>query len=153
MRALEPWVERPLATFLAESEARLTLLMTSTGQVVAQHGFTRAFDVMSAAALGAGILSSTEEMARVLGVSPFQALAHQGTDQGMILSGFETPAGRWIGLVVFGRDTTLGVVRLFFDRMVAELVTAAPSDEPKGEVLAQDFERELQSSLRSLFGR
>ena len=54
MRALEPWVERPLATFLTESEARLTLLMTSSGQVVAQHGFTRAFDVMSAAALGAG---------------------------------------------------------------------------------------------------
>ncbi len=153
MRALEPWVERPLATFLTESEARLTLLMTSSGQVVAQHGFTRAFDVMSAAALGAGIISSTEELARVLGVSRFQAMSHQGMDQGMFLSGFDTPVGRWIGLVVFGRDTTFGVVRLFFDRMIAELVAAAPADEPKGEVLAQDFEHELHSSLRSLFGR
>lgn len=153
MRALEPWVERPLATFLTESEARLTLLMTSTGQVVAQHGFTRAFDVMSAAALGAGIVSSTEEMARVLDVSPFSALTHQGTDQGMFLAGFDTPVGRWIGLVVFGRDTTLGVVRLFFDRMIGELTAAAPANGPKEQVLAQDFERELQSSLRSLFGR
>ena len=153
MRALEPWVEQPLATFLTESEARITLLMTSAGQVVAQHGFTRAFDVMSAASLGAGILSSTEEIARVLGVSPFQAMTHQGIHQGMFLSGFETPIGRWIGLVVFGRDTTLGVVQLFFDRMVAELAATAPSYEPKGEVLAQDFERELDSSLRSLFGR
>ena len=153
MRALEPWVERPLATFLTESEARLTLLMTSSGQVVAQHGFTRAFDVMSAAALGAGILSSTEEMARVLDVSPFRALTHQGPDQGMFLAGFDTPAGRWIGLVVFGRDTTLGVVRLFFDRMIGELTAAAPSNGPKEQILAQDFEHELQSSLRSLFGR
>ena len=41
MRALEPWVEGPLQTFLDESSARLTLLMTSSGQVVAQHGFSR----------------------------------------------------------------------------------------------------------------
>ena len=41
MRALEPWVVQPLETFLAESAARLTLLMTSSGQVVAQHGFSR----------------------------------------------------------------------------------------------------------------
>ena len=38
MRVLEPWVARPLRTFLDESSARLTLLMTSSGQVVAQHG-------------------------------------------------------------------------------------------------------------------
>ena len=37
MRALEPWVEAPLQSFLAESSARLTLLMTSSGQVVAQQ--------------------------------------------------------------------------------------------------------------------
>ena len=60
MRALEPWVEGPLQTFLDESSARLTLLMTSSGQVVAQHGFSRSLDVMTAAALGAGIGASTE---------------------------------------------------------------------------------------------
>lgn len=153
MRALEPWVERPLTTFLSESEARLTLLMTSAGQVVAQHGFTRAFDVMSAAALGAGIISSTEEMAHVLGVPPFNALTHQSVGHGIFLSGFETPRGRWIGLVVFGSDTTLGLVQLFFDRMVTELLAAAPAGVPRKEVLAQDFENELHSSLRALFGR
>ena len=31
MRALEPWVVEPLETFLAESAARLTLLMTTLG--------------------------------------------------------------------------------------------------------------------------
>ena len=153
MRALEPWVEQPLETFLSESEARLTLLMTSAGQVVAQHGFTRAFDVMSAAALGAGIVSSTEEMARVMGASAFRALTHQSKGQGLFLSGFETSAGRWIGLVVFDEDTSLGLVQLFFDRMVEELVEGAPADRPSKEVLAQDFEEELHSSLRSLFGR
>ena len=41
MRALEPWVAGPLQTFIDESSARLILLMTMSGQVVAQHGFTR----------------------------------------------------------------------------------------------------------------
>lgn len=53
MRTLEPWVGPPLDRFLAESEARVVLLMTAAGQVVAQHGFTRSLDVMAAAALGA----------------------------------------------------------------------------------------------------
>lgn len=153
MRALEPWVEQPLMTFLSESEARLTLLMTSAGQVVAQHGFTRAVDIMSAAALGAAILSSTEEMARVLGVRPFRALTHQGDSHGIFLSAFDTPRGRWIGLVVFGRDTSLGLVQLFFDRMIDELLGGAPAEGGSKEVLAQDFESELHSSLRALFGR
>jgi hypothetical protein len=153
MRALEPWVEQPLMTFLSESEARLTLLMTSAGQVVAQHGFTRAVDIMSAAALGAAIVSSTEEMARVLGVRPFRALTHQGENHGVFLSAFETPRGSWIGLVVYGPDTSLGLVRLFFDRMVDELMAGVPVEGGKNEVLAQDFENELHSSLRALFGR
>jgi len=153
MRVLEPWVESPLATFLSESAARLTLIMTRAGQVVAQHGFTRAFDVMSAAALGAGIISSTEEMARVMGINQFRTLSHQSRDQGVFLAGFDTPAGRWIGLVVFDRDSSLGLVQVFFDRMVQELARAAPADGPREEILDQDFENELHSSLRALFGR
>ncbi len=78
MRALEPWVEVPLQTFLDESSARLTLLMTSSGQVVAQHGFSRSLDVMTAAALGAGIGASTEELARLMGSPRFEALVHHG---------------------------------------------------------------------------
>ena len=78
MRALEPWVAPPLETFLAESSARLVLLMTSSGQVVAQHGFTRSLDVMAA---------------------------------------------------------------------------AAPAEAPRGPVLAENFERDLNASLHALFGR
>ncbi len=153
MRAIEPWVTEPLGTFLTESSARLTLLMTSSGQVIAQHGFTRALDVMAAAALGAAIMASTSELARTMGWTPFTVVAHQGTGQGHFLAQFETPRGRWIGLVVFGKETSLGLVQLFFDRMVQELVAAAPQDGPAEPVLAQNFEHELNASLRSLFGR
>jgi hypothetical protein len=153
MRVLETWVSDPLSRFLTESAARVVLLMTSSGQVVAQHGFTRSVDVMSAAALGAGIMASTGEMARIMGSPRFGALVHQGSDQGMLLSGFDTPRGRWIGLVVFGPDTSVGLVQLFFQQFTDEIAAAAPPEETRGPVLAENFEHELNASLRALFGR
>jgi len=153
MRAIEPWVEQPLATFLGESAARIALLMTSSGQVIAQHGFTRSFDVMSAAALGAGIIASTRELALELGAAGFGSVVHQGPDLGVYLAPFEVPRGRWIGLVVFGSDTSLGLVQLFFERMVQELARTAPAAPAPRKVLAETFEDELNASLRALFGR
>lgn len=153
MRAIEPWVEAPLQLFLAESAARVTLLMTASGQVVAQHGFTRSLDVMSAAALGAGILASTAELARLMNSRPLDSVAHHGAEQGVYLAGFETPRGRWVGLVVYGPETSLGLVQVFFGRLIEDLRRAAPAAEPPRQVLAENFEDELNSSLRTLFGR
>jgi hypothetical protein len=153
MRVLEPWVADPLAEFLRESGARLTLIMTSAGQVIAQHGFTRSLDVMSAAALGAGILATTGELARNLDApAGFGAVVHQGGQQGVWLAGFDTPRGRWIALVVFGPESSIGLVRLFFARFAAQIRAAAPPLAPVRDVLAEGFERELDNSLRALFG-
>ena len=153
MRVLETWLREPLGRFLDESAARLVLVMTASGQVVAQHGFTRSVDVMSAAALGAGIMASTGEIARLMGSPRFGALVHQGAEQGMFLAGFDTPRGRWIGLVVFGPETSVGLVQLFFHQFVDEIAAATPPEQPRGPVLAENFEHELNASLRALFGR
>jgi len=154
MRALEPWVVPPLESFLAESGARLTLLMTASGQVVAQHGFSRSLDVMTAAALGAAIVASTEELGRLMGAARFEALVHGGQHQSCMLAAFATPRGRWIGLVVFGPETSVGIVRLFFDQMVQQLTALAPREQqPPAPMLAENFETELDASLKALFGR
>jgi predicted regulator of Ras-like GTPase activity (Roadblock/LC7/MglB family) len=154
MRALEPWVLGPLQRFVNDASARLVLLMTTSGQVVAQHGFPGALDLMSAAALGAGIVASSSELASQMDWRPFRVITHQGDDQSHLLAWFETPQGRWIALVVFGRETKLGLVRVFFERMIEELIAAAPPESsPRRDVLAADFERELNASLRALFGR
>lgn len=153
MRVLEPWVAAPLSEFLRESSARVALVMTASGQVIGQHGFLRSLDVMAAAALGAGILATTGELARVMSsAGSFGTVVHQSAGHGVVLSGFDTPRGRWIGLVVFGPETSLGMVRMFFDRMTGQIATATPSVVPVREVLAEGFERELDDSLRALFG-
>ena len=153
MRALEPWVTAPLQTFINESAARLILLMTTSGQVIAQHGFARSFEVMTAAALGAAIVASTEELSRIMAAPRFGAVVHNGSRQSCMLAAFATPRGRWIGLVVFGSETSVGIVQLFFDQMVEELVLAAPKEQPPPPMLAETFEDELNTSLNELFGR
>ena len=55
--------------------------------------------------------------------------------------------------VVFGSETSIGIVQLFFDRMVEELVSAAPKEQPRAPLLAENFEHELNTSLKELFGR
>ena len=54
-RAVEPWAVAPVDAFVHEVQARLVLVMTPAGQVLAQWGFARAVDVMSAAALAADL--------------------------------------------------------------------------------------------------
>jgi hypothetical protein len=153
MRVIEPWVAEPLQSFLDESGARLTLLMTSAGQVIAQDGFTRSVDVMAAAALGAAIVASTDAIADIMTTSAFGVVLHQGPKQSLVLRAFPTPRGRWIGLVVFGSETSVGLVQLFFQELAEGLAKAAPPAPATRAVLAENFEYELNASLRSLFGR
>lgn len=98
-------------------------------------------------------MAATFELSRVMGSPPLEAVVHQGNALGIHLAAFDTPRGRWLGLVVYGKETSLGLVQLFFGRMVEDLGRAAPPEQPSRPVLAEDFEHELNRSLRSLFGR
>lgn len=152
-RAIEPWIQDPLVRFVNEAGARLTLIMTPAGQVMAQHGFTRAVDVMAAAALGAAIVSSTREIAKTMGEEAFTALNHQGEQHGIFLSEMESPRGPLLALVVYGSESSVGLVQLFFEDLARELNEACPEKESTKPVIAADFERDLNDSLASLFGR
>lgn len=152
-RSVEPWIKEPLERFVAEAGARLTLIMTTAGQVLAQHGFTRAVDVMAAAALGAAIHSSTREIARAVGESEFKALNHQGIKHGIYLAEMLTPRGRLLALVVYGSESSVGLVQLFYEDLVRDLREACPPEERRKPVIASNFERELDESLASLFRR
>ena len=153
MTVVETWTEVPLARFVGQASARLVVVMTPAGQVLAQHGFTRAVDLMSAAALGAAIMASSGALAQQVGEQGFAALFHAGQKHGIHLGACETPRGRLIVLTVFGRETSIGLVQVFFDEFVQQLKQAAPVDQPRKVILAADFENELNSSLASLFKR
>lgn len=150
---VEAWTEQPLVRYVAQSSARIVVVMTPAGQVLAQHGFTRAVDLMSACALGAAIMASSGALAQLLGEEGFAALYHSGHKHGIHLAACATPRGPLIALTVFGKETSIGLVQLFHEEFVVALKQAAPVDQERKPILAADFESELNSSLTSLFRR
>ncbi len=151
VRAIEPWAQEPLEKFLKESGARLCLLTNPSGQVIAQYGFSRTVDVMAAAALGAGIIASSREMAGMLAEEAFDALNHQGEKHGIFLAEFESPWGSLVVLIVYGRESSPGLVQLFFEEFVADISESCPPLEQRPPVIASDFEKDLNENLKTLF--
>lgn len=151
---VESWVEPPLRRFVEEAQTVLALLLHPSGQVVAQYGFTRAVDVMSACALAAAIHASSGELGKQLEGRPFRGLHHAGESRQMYLAEARTPRGPYIFLTVFDEASSLGLVRLYFDEFARELAAAAPATVTRTDpVLEANFERDLNRNLAALFGR
>ena len=150
---VETWIEEPLKRFVGDARVRLALLLHTSGQVVAQSGFTRAIDVMSACALAAAIHASAGELGKQLEGKPFHVLHHAGKSRQIVIAPAQTKRGLYIFLTVFDQESSLGLVQLYFEEFAKRLADAAPAAEPTPVVLAENFERDLNRNLASLFGR
>ena len=150
---VEAWVEEPLRRFVDDARVLLALLLHPSGQVVAQHGFTRAVDVMSACALAAAINASAGELGRQLEGKPFAGLHHAGQERQLFLADVRTASGGYVFLTVFDRGSSLGLVQLYFEELREGLSRAAPPAGDRGPTLAENFEGELNRNLAALFGR
>jgi predicted regulator of Ras-like GTPase activity (Roadblock/LC7/MglB family) len=150
---VETWVEEPLKRFVGDARVRLALLLHTSGQVIAQSGFTRAVDVMSACALAAAIHASAGELGKQLDGKPFHVLHHAGKARQIFIAPAHTARGLYIFLTVFDQESSLGLVQLYFGEFAARLADAAPAVEPSPVVLAENFERDLNRNLATLFGR
>lgn len=151
---VEPWIEDPLRHFVEDAGVALALLLQPNGQVLAQHGFSRAMDIMSACALAAAIHVSASELGRQLEGKPFTGLHHAGKDRQIFLAEAQTQRGVYIFLTVFDEGSSLGLVRLYFDEFRVNLANSAPPPlETPEPMLNENFERELNRNLAALFGR
>lgn len=151
--SVEPWIDAPLRRFVDDAGVVLALLLHPSGQVMAQHGFTKAVDVMAACALAAAIHASAAELGRQLEGKPFSGL-HAGKDRQLFLAAAETSRGPYLFMTVFDQASSLGLVRMYFDEFRLNLASAVPVTAPPPEVvLNANFERELNRNLAALFGR
>ncbi len=152
--SVEPWVEEPLRRFVDDAQVVLALLLHPNGQVMAQHGFTRAMDIMSACALAAAIHVSATELGLQLEGRPFSGMHHAGKDRQVFLAETQTVRGPYIFLTVFDGESSLGLVRLYFDEFRVNLANAAPPPVTASTpTLGENFELELNRNLAALFGR
>lgn len=151
--SVEPWIDAPLRRFVDDAGVVLALLLHPSGQVMAQHGFTKAVDVMAACALAAAIHASAAELGRQLEGKPFSGL-HAGKERQLFLAAAETSRGPYLFMTVFDQASSLGLVRMYFEEFRLNLASAVPASAPAPDVvLNANFERELNRNLAVLFGR
>lgn len=152
--AVEGWVETPLRRYVDDTRARLALLLHPSGQVLAQAGFTREVDVMTACALAAASHATAGELGRRVEGRPFRGLHYAGPDKQLYMGAVETARGPFICLTVFDHASSLGLVRIYFEELQRELADVAPPlEQLRTPALAVDFEADLNRNLAALFGR
>ena len=148
----EPWIEAPLKRFVDDARVMFALLLYPSGQVLGQSGFSRAVDVMSAAALAAGVHATVRELGRMLDGKGFRDVFHAGAKRRLYLAEATSPRGPCLLLTVFDDQSSLGLVQLYFEELrtgLAQAKVQVPDDAPR---LDENFEVELNRNLAMLFG-
>lgn len=141
-------LKQPIDEFIRESRVRLALVINGAGQVLAQHGFTRSYEVMNVAALAAAAHASAGALAQMTEARRWTHLHHAGKERQLFLAPVRTPVAEFILVAIFDRETTLGIVQLFFDQL-GRKVAALPELQVRLEGTTQQaFERDLEAGLR-----
>jgi predicted regulator of Ras-like GTPase activity (Roadblock/LC7/MglB family) len=143
-------LREPVRDFVRESRVRITLVITGSGQVVAQHGFARSYEVMNVASLAAAIHAASRALAELVSAPRWQHLHHAGHERQIFLAPLQLPEDELIVVAIFDTDSSLGMVQLFFQQLESD-VQALPEFRAAREGSTQaEFERNLEAGLEFL---
>lgn len=143
VEALKP----PIAEFVRESRVRTALLINGSGQVLAQHGFTRSYEVMNVASLAAAAHASARALAEMTDANKWTHLHHAGKERQLFLAPIKTPVAELILVAIFDEDTSLGIVQLFFEHLQTNIAALPEFQQQLQETTQQNFERDLEAGL------
>lgn len=146
VEALKP----PIAEFVRESRARIALLINGSGQVLAQHGFTRSYEVMNVASLAAAAHASARALAELTDASRWTHLHHAGKERQLFLAPVKTPVAELILVIIFDEETSLGIVQLYFEQLTTAIAALPEFQEALAETTQQNFERDLEAGLQKV---
>jgi hypothetical protein len=125
----------------------MAMLVNGAGQVLAQHGFARRYEVMNVASLAAATHASSRALAQLTGSGDWEHLHHDGAQQQMFLAPLRTPVEELIFIAIFDGESSLGIVRLFYEQL-EQGVSALPEFSMVRQGTDQaSFERDLEAGL------
>jgi molecular chaperone DnaJ len=134
-------IARSLQKFLAGSDARCTMLVDRSGQLLATVGEEPHFDPSAFALLTASDFMANDRLAQHFGETEFNSLFHRGEKESMYL----VDVARHVILVVlFDARVPLGLLRLNLKEAVGELTTLFEEVSLRGsdeQAQLQDFPR------------
>jgi hypothetical protein len=148
----EPWVAAPLTRLRDDARLISGVLLYPSGRAVGQFGFSNAADVMSICALTSAINASARELGRQLDGKPFYEMHHAGAERQVFMARASAGAQELLFVGIFDRESSLGVVEIYFSEFQKALERLQPEKQAAGEGPSGDFEGELNRSLDALFG-
>lgn len=148
LERLLPALRAPVQKFVREARPRIALIVSGAGQVVAQHGFTRSYEIMNVASLAASAHASSQALAMLSGAGKWTHLYHAGRHQQLFLAPLHTPAGELILVVIFGSESSLGLVLLFYQQLEQQLGALPELHAARDSTDQASFERDLNAGLK-----
>jgi hypothetical protein len=148
----EQWVEVPLKRLMEDARLISGVLLYPSGKAVGQFGFSQAADVMSVCALTSAINASARELGRQLDGKPFYEMHHAGVERQVFMARCTAGAQEFLFVGVFDRESSLGVVEIYFEEFQNALTKLRPDGKAPAVGPSGDFEGELNRSLDKLFG-
>ena len=144
------WLDVPLRRFMQDSRVQRAIVLRPDGKVLAQFGFQSAAEVKTACSLAAAINASGRELGKQLSGRPFLGMHQGGRSQGVFMGACAAGGKECLLLAAFDRESTLGLVRLYFGEF-RDALGGVDAGVANGE-LPIDLESDLNSSLDALFG-
>jgi len=144
------WLDAPLRRFMQDSRVQRAIVLRPDGKVLAQFGFQSAAEVKTACSLAAAINASGRELGKQLSGAPFRGMHQGGRSQGVFMGSCAAGGKDCLLLAAFDRESTLGLVRLYFGEFRDALCTM--DGTAQSAELPMDLESDLNSSLDALFG-
>lgn len=111
-------IREVLVDLCLSTMAEFAMLIDAAGRVVASGGESAAFDTEAIAALAAGDLATTRQLARMLNEPEFSLLFQHEKQKNLFMTAVENDA---ILIVVFDVETTFGALRLRIRRSISQL--------------------------------
>ena len=148
----EAWVAAPLRRLMEDARLISGVLLYPSGRAVGQFGFSNAADVMSICALTSAINASARELGRQLDGKPFYEMHHAGAERQVFMARASAGAQEFLFVGVFDRESSLGVVEIYFAEFQQALAKLLPENQAPAVRPSGDFEGELNRSLDALFG-
>lgn len=107
-----------LADLGVQTEADAVYLTDQGGNIVACIAPTGDETIQTIAALAAGSFAATRQLAAMIGERSFTSVFHKGDHSNIFIQCAEND---YLVLVIFGRSTALGLVKLYVDNVCRQL--------------------------------
>ena len=132
-----------------DANAKGIFVVDKSGQLVADAGNMQGIDTTSLASLTAGCIAATGGLAKIVGEDEFPIHFHQGQRDNLHIT---LIGSRMILVVVFGEESSLGLVRLRVKKAGTELgrifeeikkraeTSASTSESPFAEITDEDID-------------